>query len=167
MSSKRLNVKSLGQSRFAWARGSCYRLGQPYRTGEVPHASCVVRRSPARALLVAQRPYRVKFALRGPADPDRTRLMDAITRGMFIDSLISRATAPPAEHPDYSDPNLSGVVIVEGAMIPQGDSVSLNLRLLNILGQPLARDSAHVARTKLDSVPTEVGRRFAHAVSRR
>ena len=118
-------------------------------------------------LLAAQRPYRVKFALRGPADPDRTHVMDAITRGMFVDSLISRATTPPAEHPDYSDPNLPGVVIVEGAMIPQGDSVSLNLRLLNVLAQPLAHDSVRVARARLDSVATDVGRRFARVLSRR
>jgi hypothetical protein len=112
-------------------------------------------------------PYRVKFMFAGPVGPDRERVRSAVTRGMFVDSLLVQADAPTPEPPDYADPKHSSTYIVRVALAPHDDSVAVKFDLLNILGWAAAHDSVHVVRASLDSVATEVGRRFAHTLARR
>src|SRR5437879_699967 len=104
----------------------------------------------------------VRFMFTGPSDSARTVITSAVTRGMFADSLIVPSTARfQIDSTTVFDPNRPWIVLVKAAVVSQGDSVDVSIRLLNILGKSLVTDSVHIARGSLDSVATHWGRRYA------
>ena len=117
--------------------------------------------------------YRVRFAIQGASsvNPDVARITAALQQGLYRDSLVVPGDDSlfnlPAIHSDTAWRLPHGrMVVAVGSVVARADSLDIQLRLMNILRQPLtALETLHVARAQVDSVLSERGRSYARVLA--
>jgi hypothetical protein len=123
--------------------------------------------------LAAPPVYRIRVRLNAAADvqADADRVAAALQRGLYADSLI----APGADslfrwmtsHVDsiWKRP-VGHVAFVTGSVVAHGESLEIQLRLVNLLLHPMvAPDTLRIERSQLDSAVTDRGRRYARVLA--
>ena len=125
----------------------------------------------------APMPVALRFHLR-PGDAstsDLEQVRAAVRRGFFSDSSVVSPADPPDIRRLDARPSDSTVrsprgmtVIVDGSVAATGDRVEVQLRLLNVLAQPITRtDTLRFRRVALDSTLEAAGNAYAAALARR
>jgi hypothetical protein len=117
--------------------------------------------------------YRVRFAIQGSnaAKPDVARITAALRRGLYRDSLIVPGADSMfnvrAMQSDTAWRLPHGrIALVAGNVVDRGDSLDIQLRLVNVIAHPLAPpETLHVQRAQLDSVLADRGRAYARVLA--
>jgi hypothetical protein len=122
------------------------------------------------AIVLGQPPVRVKMSFQtssATSAADKGRLMLALERGLYAESLIVRGADSlfqrtgliPDSVPRASRPV---VFVIRGAIDAIGDTLDVRMELLNIiLRRMLPEDRIRAPRAVIDSLVFEQGRRYA------
>ena len=127
------------------------------------------------AAIAAPKPYRFSFLIDVPSslDSDKPRIIEALHRGLLVDSLIVEGPRRPPFDPSAPRDSaklagLSETIVVRGSVRDAAGVLEVRLELKNVLARVIAGpDTLRVAPAALDSALSAQGRRYAKFLAER
>jgi hypothetical protein len=124
--------------------------------------------------LAPPKPFRFRILLDAPPAlaEDSRRVTDALTRGLFMDSLLALGPERPPYLPSTpvdsaTRANLTRTMLIRGSVAEVGHGLEIRLQVQNILMQTVAGpDTLRVERTALDSAVLARGRHYAQLLAK-